>query len=183
MFLLNIILCKKNKWLHFFMAHKMCLNLWTQTKVCSPAWVLKSRCFSFILAGENFARQVGDTWFLKWKTSIIFSTLSQMLSSGGASGSGCRTTSRRSRLHMLSYARMTAGNESHCFTKRISHCRSIRNTCEGDSDLMYENNTTIRQLTIWDIEYQQTCAQSVRADLDWYALWIYSYVRVTVEPL
>ena len=100
-----------------------------------PAWVLKSGCSSFILAGENFLWHSGETWFLKWNTSIILFTSNHTLSRGGGKGSGPWPTFNLARLHILSYAKVI------CFCRLLiliterSHWIMIKNTCDGDSDL------------------------------------------------
>ena len=150
-FLRRTILCTKKRWCILFIAQRICLNLLIHANVCSPAWVLKWGCSSFIFSGEKVARQYSPTWFLKWNTSIIFWTSNHTISRGGGKGSGFRATLRRSRLHMLSYARITVGFDvSDSFISASNHCSKIRNTCDGDS-LLYGGGWRSDRTINWDV--------------------------------
>ena len=48
---------------------------------------------------------------------------------------GCWATFILSKLHILSYANVTSGTLEVVFTKEHNHCMSMKNTCDGDSDL------------------------------------------------
>ena len=121
-----------------FIEQRMCLNLPTQTNVCSLAWVLKCGFSFFSMSGLKFFLHSGDIWFAKWNTSITFSTLDQDKSSGGGSGRGLCATLSLAKLHMLSYANVTWGMCWELFSRANNHCSTIRNTWDGDSDLHLE---------------------------------------------
>ena len=108
-----------------FIEQRMCLNLPTQTNVCSLAWVLKCGFSFFSLSGLKFFLHSGDTWFAKWNTSIIFSTLDQDKSSGGGSGRGLCATLSLAKLHMLLYANVTWGMCWELFSRANNHCSTI----------------------------------------------------------
>ena len=82
-------------------------------------------------------------WLGKWNTSIIFSTFSHSLSYGTGSGKGFLATFILSKLHMLSYARVVAGNfkgPPHSFASDTNHWIKIKRTWDGDSDLTMNAN-------------------------------------------
>ena len=88
-------------------------------------------CFCRIVFGVAFFRGV----VTKMKTSIIFTTFNHSLSNGDGNGRGCWATFILSKLHILSYAKVTLGTLEVVFTKEHNHCTSMKNTCDGDSDL------------------------------------------------
>ena len=151
------------------MLHRICLNRPTQAKVCSPAWVLKLGLAFFSSAGEKFSRHCTDTWFFKWNTSITFSTFNHSWSRGGAKGRGFFAILSLAKLHILSYAKAIDGSWVWPRTNVSSHCRRMRNTCDGDSDLIKEH---IKHSIKKRATSHNSCA------LNWLVLVVYQYMQV-----
>ena len=151
------------------MLHRICLNRPTQAKVCSPAWVLKLGLAFFSSAGEKLSRHCTDTWFFKWNTSITFSTFNHSWSRGGAKGRGFFATLSLAKLHILSYAKAIDGSWVWPRTNVSSHCRRMRNTCDGDSDLIKEH---IKHSIKKRATSHNSCA------LNWLVPVVYQYMQV-----
>ena len=88
-----------------------------------------------IFAGLYLVWHFSEVWLQKLKALIIFTTFNHSLLNGDGNGRGCWATLILSKLHILSYANVTSGTLEVVFTKEHNHCTSMKNTCDGDSDL------------------------------------------------